>query len=82
MLVCYSYEINLNFSISFISDANPQYQCMKSAGNNCLGKCNNTSKETKTKKPNWGIKFNCARLKNIKSSSSSQSSERKFYNNF
>lgn len=36
------------------------------------------SKELKSKKPNWGIKLNCTKLKGIKSLSSSLSSERKY----
>lgn len=36
------------------------------------------SKELKSKKPNWGIKLNCTKLRGIKSLSSSLSSERKY----
>lgn len=42
---------------------------------NCSGA--KESKELKSKKPNWGIKLNCTKLKGIKSLSSSLSSERK-----
>lgn len=36
------------------------------------------SKEQKSKKPNWGIKLNCTKLRGIKSLSASLSSERKY----
>lgn len=36
------------------------------------------SKELKSKKPNWGIKLNCTKLRGIKALSSSLSSERKY----
>lgn len=52
------------------------------SGSNNVIKQNGASKESKelkSKKPNWGIKLNCTKLKGIKSLSSSLSSERKYH---